>query len=658
MKKFACLALAAVMALGTAFAFTGCNSGNNGGNNNGGTQSGTEGGNQGGNQGGSQGGTQGGNQGENVPSLDGVTQEGLFDSIFETEFKYAQLDIGVEGINYSMDGLAYVEGGSLDYKAYAGLNGETDFDLLMSQNSDNEEAGYDISFIRGQYNYEGYGAWKALGLKEKEYDKLLEAYKTNDALSLRRYTNGSSHNEAESDGEYGGSNSAAESKAAEPEVTEQPSLEEMIPVELVTKLLGNLAALVGAPELKAVSGGYELSFDLLSSLDVLVANVAAYLATVKADSKLGALLKDNDSFLVKTVKGLLKGVKASEIIELLPMLPLPSEMLAALPEAGTADAYDYIVALAADEDFAAQAGISEMVEGVTKFEDLTVQDVINLVLMISGSEPSEEGPDYLALVNTFAAAFKKDLVGSIANIFLFGPSALLTPDAERSYPITSSKMGDATVALQFNADKTFKGIALDVEKFTVATPAGTDADDVTSIEAQGTATITLLDSSPFTDLKGMRYYDVSDGPYTYDNTRLAPDANYRTSYMSIKLENDTWVQANLGYTLSWEVTTSSCKATFEVPELNLKETKEFTLAQLKAEAAKEDNRMPFGNASYEVSAQGKKVNVSFDFNISEYSDEGFSLSFVAWWTPNGANYRTSFTNSVYVEYVINSTVIA
>lgn len=612
-KKFLSLALAAVMALGTAFAFTGCdfggsnNSGSGNQNEQGGNQ-GEQGGNQGeqggnqGEQGGNQG-EQGGNQGEQGGNVSGDLAQELLTGILNTPIANVALEAKLENMASGASGtFGYIHGARANVTGYLGLTEGLNADLFVDYGSTGGEHGYDLVFARGEYEYVGQGPWEDVEVTASDFDALLDAYKQNADLVLFRSNSALS-------GVYAAGSSASPA--------------DMVPMELIIKLLGNLTSVVGGYEVAEVSGGYTITFDLLSALNTLALNLSLFAGSINVDTTVGSLLKSNDSFLNKTLKGLLSGIKASEILSL-PMIP--QEAVQALPAAGDADAFDYILTLIQDETLVETLNLAELVPGLKKIEDLTVSQIATLISAMAGGQPLPEEAlsAYLTVGKTIATALGEDPLSTIVNLLSGRMGAYLgelDPSmAEESPSLMEAKASKLAVTLNFNESKAFTGLEGVAEGVSVKSADGEPSvDDLEFTKAS--ASLTVIDSHTFANLSGIHY--TSSDP---DRTKLTPQTD---SY------NDTldpgevlFLEEYVDYTIALTVTEKEISVTLSVPDCEVEGAK-VTIDVSEFPADRTPTDVGGGDSIWGAERSTKSTEVTFTYGgethtvnlVVNYTDE-------------------------------------
>lgn len=610
MKKFLSFMLAAAMAVGACVGFAGCDFGGNDDNSNNNGGSVVDDGNGNGNNNGNN---------NNNPPVGTDTKTELLGNIAKADISHFTLDADVD-VSIKTDGSAY--GGKATTSAAADLSDLTNpaLDVLVSVDSETEaeDDRYDILFMRDGYAYSTEGAWEDFtGVKVGDFDALLNAYRSSDTLGFVRNSMNSGNDYEGSTGSVEPNEAAAVAEVAAPEGQEIPFL------PLAIKLVGNLAEVAGC-EVKSVSGGFSVDFDLVKSLNSVVDGVSTVLETASPATKVNDVV-NNNAYISGVLSTLFKGISAKEVFDIVEIMnpEVYENMTQALPAPGDTSLFDYLKnALNNKELYAGiAAGLKEsgatLPESATCFGDLTVKDFF---VLAGGSEVSEEEiTGMIGQIKEVVAALKKDLVGTIAGLIAGGAG--------------TGSVDKVAVSLLFDSSKNFTGIDVAVSnlKSNVTVEyhdfingvdyGGTHTAEVTST---GSASVKLVNSVTLKSLTGLKYESSE-----VDTTKLKP----RQVYDSSETEIDLYTQpgregapeyADITYDVTWDITSDKISVSVVIPQLGLKGlSKEVTLSQIQSALTDENHTVEFPIVAEDTQVTYKGQTYYFSLSLEVYGGEDY-----------------------------------
>ena len=584
MKKF--LSLAAAMAVGTCVGFAGCDSGKNNDDNSGNN-----------------------NGNNNNPPAGSDTKTELLTNIANADISYLTLDANVD-ISIKTDGDTEF-GGKETVSAKADLSDLTNpaLDLVASVNSVLEGNMYAVVLMRDGYAYTTDGDWDSVGVEAGDLDGLLNVYRSSDTLGFER-------NSMEPKSDAIDPNSGYAQPTSAQAVT-GGQLASLPYFSTAIKLVGNLAEVVGC-ELKSVSGGYSIDFDLVKSANAIVDGVNSVLEKASPDTKVNDVIAN--SYISGVLSTLLKGISAQDFFTVAQSqagAEVYQAMTKMLPAPGSQSLFDYLKNVVNDKTFYAMfVENMEFPTTATCFGELTVRDIVKLA---AGTEVADDDINgTIGMIKAIVTSLKNDLVGTITGLIAGGEG--------------TGSVDKVAVSLLFDSSKKFTGIDVAVAGLNMTATTehyyeSTSGDVVTStstteITASGSASVKLVNSVSLKSLTGLKYKSSE-----VDTNKLEARQIFDSSTTSVDLypqpEREGEPEfADITYDVTWDITSDKISVSVVLPELGLKGlSKEITLSEIKAALADEYSAwFPiFGDAEGgQVTYEGKTYY--FYLNLEIYGD--------------------------------------
>lgn len=463
MKKFLCLALAAAMAFGTAFAFSACDKpdegsqGQTGGTVTGQDPTDTDGPQNEGPQDSGTGPQSPTQDPDGVPAVDKNTRQDLIDSVLASSMESGRVQMSFRDVDCRTDyGTAQ---GTYDVEAYY-LRSEEGFFSDTFLNTDPEQGKYALAFSRGQSVYYANAVWADAGVGSGDFGALLSAYREKDGLHLT---------------------------AVSSEEEEEP-----FPTSLAVKLAMNLPRVAGKMTLKAVPGGYEMNYNLVEALKSLMSGLSILMGTkITPQTTVGSVLQ---SEYIDTMLNLLfEGVQASEVT----VLPIAQKYKSMVPPPGEKDFYTYLKDIIASESYYAELPLKSVFEGAKCLGDLTIENILSAAGLVQdedgknleGEELTAKVSDMLRGFNVMLNSLYLDPVGGILD-YVYGRYT------GGSYQFTGGAAADLT--FRFDAGKSFTGVTVRIGELNE-----TSSDESVLFSGKGEIVLSFGGTHEFADLTGI-----------------------------------------------------------------------------------------------------------------------------------------------------------
>ncbi len=527
MKKFLSLALAAAMAVGTCVGFAGCDSGKNNDDNSGNN-----------------------NGNNNNPPAGSDTKTELLTNIANADISYLTLDANVD-ISIKTDGDTEF-GGKETVSAKADLSDLTNpaLDLVASVDSVLEGNMYAVVLMRDGYAYTTDGDWDSVGVEAGDLDGLLNVYRSSDTLGFERNRVGS-----QSDYDYAQPTSA--------QAVTGGQLASLPYFSTAIKLVGNLAEVVGC-ELKSVSGGYSIDFDLVKSANAIVDGVNSVLEKASPDTKVNDVIAN--SYISGVLSTLLKGISAQDFFTVAQSqagAEVYQAMTKMLPAPGSQSLFDYLKNVVNDKTFYAMfVENMEFPTTATCFGELTVRDIVKLA---AGTEVADDDINgTIGMVKAIVTSLKNDLVGTITGLIAGGKG--------------TGSVDKVAVSLLFDSSKKFTGIDVAVAGLNMTATTehyheSTSGDVVTStstteITASGSASVKLVNNVSLASLNGLKYKTDEQNTNVFEESHFTYNDTY-TFHLATGTMKD-FVDITVPVTYELTVTEDKVSATISIPDFKIK----------------------------------------------------------------------------------------
>lgn len=618
MKKFLSLALAAAMAVGTCVGFAGCDSGKNNDDNSGNN-----------------------NGNNNNPPAGSDTKTELLTNIANADISYLTLDANVD-ISIKTDGDTEF-GGQETVSAKADLSDLTNpaLDLVASVDSVLEGNMYAVVLMRDGYAYTTDGDWDSVGVEAGNLDGLLSVYRSSDTLGFERNRVG-----AQSDDGYAQPTSA--------QAVTGGQLAGLPYFSTAIKLVGNLAEVVGC-ELKSVSGGYSIDFDLVKSANAIVDGVNSVLEKASPDTKVNDVIAN--SYISGVLSTLLKGISAQDfftVVQSQAGAEVYQAMTQMLPAPGSQSLFDYLKNVVNDKTFYAMfVQNMDFPATATCFGELTVRDIVKLA---AGTEIADDDINgTIGMIKTIVTSLKNDLVGTITGLIAGGKG--------------TGSVDKVAVSLLFDSSKKFTGIDVAVAGLNMTattehhyeSPSGDVATSTstTEITASGSASVKLVNNVSLASLNGLKYKSSE-----VDTTKLEVGHWVEEDVFQFHLAQVGTSGVDITVPVSWEftVTEDAVTVTVSIPDFKVKDGDNFVPIENKSATL---SLSEINNATSENPARamisGSSSNNAIFYNNQMYTCtlaiQGFSWE----WSHEGIDielcygsggFHTLITTSVHYQHVL------
>ncbi len=442
MKKFACLALAAVIALG-GILFGGCDS----------TPKEPSGGQ-----------TEPPKEEpqetpkpqDTVPSVDRDTRRQLIDKVLGAEIAHGVLDVAFQDVTYR-DGEKAVRFKTLDTTVWFE---QTEEGLIADLFGDGtEEDDFGVAFLRGGNLSFATGAWASSDAQKGDYETLLKSF-----------------------AEEGG-----EPLASRVLYTEEQAAE--VPFTLLKKLLLNVPDITGGMTVKGVVGGYELVYDPVQAVKTLLMGLSIVSGTVTPQTKLSEIL--SNLFMDRALEALFRGVKAYEVTS----LPMFENYRSILTNSRELDFYPYLKDAVSSEGLYRELSSfgGAFPETVKCLGDLTVEQLVDVSgnakdgdgQSLKGEELSAYTENFLSRLKDVFDTMMKDPIGGLLELLY-----------ARRGNLAFTGNAETEVHLTFDAAKNFTGMNAVVRKFSGV------SDEVT-LAGEAEIRLSFADGHTFADVSKM-----------------------------------------------------------------------------------------------------------------------------------------------------------
>lgn len=448
MKRWLSFVLAAVMALGTAFAFTACGEKQDGTADDQHTDRP------------SQGGGNKDDEQEKDPSSGKPIKEQLIENVLSATMQSGRLNVVLTDADCRAADKTFTGDHTLD--GYFRREGE-EITADLFANSDPAQDKYGLMFLRGHELGYANAAWSEAGVERGDFDALLTAYREKEDLTLTAVPA-----------------DEADEVAA-------------FPVSLAVKLAMNLPELAGGMTMSAVEDGYTLAYDPIAALKTVINGLSAVTSSmVKPDTEVRAIF--GNTFIESSLKTLCHGITASEVTT----LPALQKYKSFFPTSTGKDLFTYIKDIIYSESYYRELPFGSRFGSAACLGDLTVKEILSAAELVrdeEGNVPEGETLDKAVTnairgFNAMLASIYLDPLGGLLDYFYPG---------EEGETLQFSGDAKIEVAFRFGADKSFTGVTVEIEQF-----KETSKDGSVLFSGEAVITLTLGDGYEFVDLEGIR----------------------------------------------------------------------------------------------------------------------------------------------------------
>ncbi len=328
------------------------------------------------------------------------------------------------------------------------------------------EGAFALGFLRGDTVCYGTDTWQNVGVAAGEFGELLAAYKGENGPALTRYT------------------------------SEKGAI--TMPVSLAVKLAMNLPELTGGMILSETSDGYEMTYDPMGALSMILNELNILMGTVATPQMTVEELLSNQ-YMDVAFSTLFRGVTAREVTA----LPFLADYKSMFPDGGDKEFYPYFREIVASESYYAELPMKNRFEGVTRLGDLTLENVLSLTPLTDGEDGEKlQGEALTAKVDALLKEF-----GGFLNSLNIDPVGAAIDylyawfTGETPYCSGEAKM---TFSLRFDREKELTAVLLHVTEFDEVSRDG-------SVTLSGRAEIRLTfdDTYAFADLSDVNTVEAN-----------------------------------------------------------------------------------------------------------------------------------------------------